>query len=371
MFVMSPNEAGGYAQEVLPSGSITCPWLVVAEGCGPAQRAALVRSGSAGILDAPPNLQSLLIALTGLRNRLDLPDTEQDAVHGTGVVRRLEILLADDNRSNQLLLSRILKDAGHGVTVVESGGAAFDAMNGEKIDLAILDLNMPDMSGPSVIKLFRAGSIGAIRLPIMILSADATPAAKQESLEAGADEYITKPVTASTLLATIERMMAGAAARGDMPASARVVGGEAEAGTAHGHRVQSATSMLVDTDRIAAVRRIARGDAKFLDTYVTAAFAELEQAIDDLRAAIRKKDARVARDCLHIIEGTGASVEPWPWSRIASRCASTSRCRTIHRASSLAELSTTYALTKSTVLASLHSPRENTFRSGARADKMP
>ena len=130
--------------------------------------------------------------------------------------------------------------------------------------------------------------------------------------------------------------------------------------------------MLVDTERIAAVRRIARGDAKFLDTYVTAAFEELEQAIDDLRAAIRKKDARVARDCLHIIEGTGASV---------GAVALVANCKSLReyievpddpdRASSLAELSTTYALTKSTVLASLHSPRESTSRSGARADKMP
>jgi two-component system sensor histidine kinase RpfC len=247
-------------------------------------------------------------------------------------------------------------------------------MGAEKIDLAILDLNMPDMSGPDVIKLFRASSIGANRLPIMILSADATPIAKQESFEAGADEFVTKPVTAATLLATIERMMAGSAARGQQAKNIHDAEGtvRTKPHIEAAQSLQSTTSMLVDTDRIAAVRRIARGDIKFLDTYVNAAVSELEQAIGDLRLAVRKRDCRAVRDHLHIIEGTGASV---------GAVALVANCKSIReyidvpddpdRASALAELSTTYTLTKSTVLASLHSPRESGSRSGAKADKMP
>jgi len=374
LFVMSPSDAISYSEEVLPSGSVTCPWIVIADGCGDGQRAALVRTGCAAILDVPNRPESLLVTLGGLRNRLDLPDSAQDTTPESGIVSPLEILLADDNRSNQLLLSKILRDAGHNVTVAESGGAAFDIMGAEKIDLAILDLNMPDMSGPDVIKLFRASSIGADRLPIMVLSADATPVAKQESLDAGADEFVTKPVTTAALLATIERMLAGAASRGE-PVRNIHNKGKAVSAKPQGEAprsIQSATSMLVDTDRIAAVRRIARGDVKFLDTYVNAAFSELEQAIEDLRLAVRRKDSRAARDFLHIIEGTGASV---------GAVALVANCKSIReyidvpddpdRASALAELSTTYTLTKSTVLASLHSPRESASRTGAKADKMP
>jgi two-component system sensor histidine kinase RpfC len=231
-------------------------------------------------------------------------------------------------------------------------------MSGGGIDLALLDLNMPDMSGPDVVKLFRAGAVGgATKLPIVILSADATPAAKHESIEAGADEFLTKPVVAATLLATIERVLAGNVARSEAPARAS-------------REVASSTlTALVDTDRIQALRRIARGEAKFLDTYVNAAFEELERAIVDLRKATNALDVSKARDALHIIEGTGASIGA---IALVANCKSMRNYLSVpddpDRGDALAELSTTYMLTKSTVLASLHEPRGKTTRSGTIRD---
>jgi two-component system sensor histidine kinase RpfC len=257
--------------------------------------------------------------------------------------------LADDNPSNQLLLSRILHDAGYTVRTAESGDEAFDSIAAGGFDLAILDLNMPEMSGPDVVKLYRASSIGGEKLPIMILSADATTAAKQESLEAGADEFLTKPVVAATLLAAIERLIAGAGAR-------------IEPMGCSGQEEQTSSpikSPIVDPARIQALRRIARGDAKFLERYISAAFSELEQAISSLRIAVQTGNTRTARDQLHIIEGTGASI---------GGIALVANCKTLRntlvqdhdadRNSSLAQLSTAYALTKSTVLASLHEIRD-------------
>jgi len=210
---------------------------------------------------------------------------------------------------------------------------------------------MPDMSGPDVIKLYRASSIGAQKLPIVILSADATPAAKQQSFDAGADEFLTKPVSGAMLLTTIERLIAGHASRGS--AASRAL--------AHG---TAAKPVLVDPERIAALRRIARGDGKFLEKYIVAAFAEIEKAISDLRGASSRGDTRTARDAIHIIEGTGGSIGG---VALVANCKSIRSYLAVPRdpdcAAALAELSTTYALTKSAVQATLHGAGVGAIRS--------
>ena len=358
LLAMPATEAATFAETFLREpAEITCPWLVAATSYNAMQRASLVAGGVSGLLPANPSLEFLRGTLAALLHRLELPaSADAPSLPDSGMVRSLTVLLADDNKSNQMLLSRILEDAGHTVRTAERGDRAFDLMSAGNLDLAILDLNMPDMSGPDVIKLFRAGSIGGAKLPIIILSADATPAAKQESLDAGADEFVTKPVTSAALLGTIERVIAGSVARVDPDAQARR---EAKSDS-------PAAPVLVDTDRIQALRRIARGDAKFLDKYVAAAFGELEQAISDLRIAAKQGNTRVARDALHIIEGTGGSIGA---VALVANCKSMRSYLVVPQdpdcAGALAELSTTYALTKSTVQATLHERRALGLRTGS------
>ena len=347
LLVMEAGDAAAYAETVLlDRAGVACPWVVVAPNYNAMQRAALVRGGVAALLEPTSPLETICTVLAALRNRLESTvSSTLSEIRACGVVRPLTILLADDNPSNQLLLSRILHDAGHTVRTAERGDEAFDSLAAGGFDLAILDLNMPEMSGPDVVKLYRAGSVGGDKLPILILSADATSAAKRESLEAGADEFLTKPVVASSLLAAIERLVAGVGARLEPTGRS-----DQEEPTS-----SPAKSPMVDPERIQALRRIARGDAKFLDRYISAAFSELEQAISSLRVAADTGNSRAARDQLHIIEGTAASI---------GGVAVVANCKTLRisldqdhgadRSRSLAQLSTAYALTKSTVLASLH-----------------
>jgi two-component system sensor histidine kinase RpfC len=363
LIVMPAGAAAAYAESTLRehAGAI-CPWIVVAPSYTSTQSAALVAGGAAGLLPADASTDEVGEVLGALLYRIEALGSADapSSLPATGIVRPLTVLLADDNHSNQMLLSRILQNAGHKVLTAERGDRAYDIMGGGGIDLALLDLNMPDMSGPDVVKLFRAGAVGgATKLPIIILSADATPAAKQESIDAGADEFLTKPVSAATLLATIERVVAGNMARSTVRAQA--VPDQPD--------VSPSVTALVDNDRLHALRRIARGDAKFLDTYIGAAFDELERAIDDLRKAVNSSEVRAARDALHIIEGTGASVGA---VALVANCKSMRNYLSVpddpDRAGALAELSTTYMLTKSTVLASLHESRGKATRTGAARD---
>jgi two-component system sensor histidine kinase RpfC len=346
--VMSAAEAANYSEAVLPDrAGTTCPWLVKSPNYSAVERATLARSGAAGLLPSIVTVDALRTQLAALLPRFESPSSlDGPSLDSSVVLRPLTILLADDNVSNQMLLSRILRDVGHTIQTAYRGDDAFEQMAAGGVDLAILDLNMPDMTGPAVIKLFRASSIGDKKLPIIILSADATPAARQESLEAGADEFLTKPVSAAMLLNTIERVIAGSVARVESLPKAEVSRTEF---------ASDATPLLVDQDRIQDLRRIARGDQKFLDRYIFAAFEDIENAVTALGASMTSGKISAMRDALHIIEGTGASIGA---IALVTSCHSMRRFiaapRSNEIADTLAELSTTYALTKSTILAGLH-----------------
>ncbi len=120
----------------------------------------------------------------------------------------LRILVADDNRANQLVLSRILERAGHAVQLAGDGEEALDLLTDEDFDLAIMDVNMPVMGGIEAVKLYRVGAIGDRHLPILALTADATPETRQHCLDAGMDDCITKPVEPDTLLAAVDSLVA-------------------------------------------------------------------------------------------------------------------------------------------------------------------
>jgi DNA-binding response OmpR family regulator len=363
LLVMPATEAATYSDVVLRDrGGAICPWIVIAPSYSTKQFAALQRGGAAGLAPTTISADALRNDLAALLSRLDLPSVEgAPAMAASGIVRKLNILLADDNASIQLLLSRILESAGHKTCTAASGDDAFDLMAAGGLDLAILDLNMPDMSGPDVVKLYRASSVGDEKLPIIILSADATPAAKQESIEAGADEFLIKPVTSASLLAAISRLIAGAESReiGQAQESETLAASEAPTNP-------PSPAVLVDQERVHALLRIARGDRKFLDQYVTASFEELEKAITDLRTAAVAGDLVASRDALHIIEGAGSSIGAAALVANAKALhAGLSNWHPGERPEALAEIATTYALTKSTLMASLHQSPTDIFHSGA------
>jgi two-component system sensor histidine kinase RpfC len=116
----------------------------------------------------------------------------------------LNILVAEDNQVNQQVINGILNNAGHKVRIVDTGEKALDILSNEldQIDMLILDMNMPEVSGVEVVQSLRFMDTSA-QLPVIMLTADATPDAREKSMAAGANQFLTKPIDARGLLECI------------------------------------------------------------------------------------------------------------------------------------------------------------------------
>lgn len=118
-----------------------------------------------------------------------------------GSAKALNILVAEDNFVNRQVIEGILKRAGHRVILTDSGEKALDILSQDldQIDLVVLDMNMPVVSGIEVVKTLRFMDPNK-SIPVIMLTADATPEARKKSINAGANSFLTKPIDARLML---------------------------------------------------------------------------------------------------------------------------------------------------------------------------
>lgn len=124
------------------------------------------------------------------------------------------VLVVEDDPALARALAVSLRAHGYDVQAVGSGGAALDLLAGDPPDLVLLDLGLPDVDGTQVLRALRAWST----TPVVVLSARQTSDDKVDALDAGADDYVTKPFAMDELLARLR-----AAARRAVPQEGRPV----------------------------------------------------------------------------------------------------------------------------------------------------
>jgi two-component system, sensor histidine kinase and response regulator len=125
---------------------------------------------------------------------------------------KLDILLADDNRVNQMFVARLLDKQGHAVTVVQNGKEALAALGQSPFDLVVMDGHMPVMDGFEAVAAIRAREKGtALHLPVLVTTAYAMKGDRERCLAAGFDEYVRKPFEPAELYEAIARLTAGKA----------------------------------------------------------------------------------------------------------------------------------------------------------------
>jgi CheY-like chemotaxis protein len=126
-------------------------------------------------------------------------------------------LLAEDNRVNQKVASRLLEKLHYRVEVVADGLAAVAAWQSGPLDLILMDCQMPQMDGYEATREIRRLEAGRRHIPIVALTAHAMTGDEAKCRAAGMDEYLSKPIDRLKLEACLERLLPGTASPGFTP----------------------------------------------------------------------------------------------------------------------------------------------------------
>jgi signal transduction histidine kinase/DNA-binding response OmpR family regulator/HPt (histidine-containing phosphotransfer) domain-containing protein len=178
------------------------------------------------VLTKPVREQSLLDAFAQLFGFLGPPRAEPAAAPLPPLPkpagRSLRILLAEDNKINQQLVSMLLRKADHQVDIAENGKLAVEAVCDGDYDVVLMDVQMPILDGVQATRLIRALSPPRNAVPIIALTAHAMAGAKEQYLAAEMDDYLPKPIDIIALFSRLNAVAAGLIGRSvvDPPISA-------------------------------------------------------------------------------------------------------------------------------------------------------
>jgi two-component system sensor histidine kinase RpfC len=211
--------------------------------------------------------------------------------------RRVRILVAEDNGTNRQIIEKILQHGNHKVELVENGEQALDRLEENTYDLLILDMNMPQMGGLEVVKIHRALSKQALDTPVIILTANATPEAKQECERAHIDAYLTKPVDALTLLGTVARLTLTPAKAGATELAHPVL-----------HLEEQDVPEFINEDTLHHLALLGGDQEDFLRTVIYGFLFETEKLLEAMRIALSKQEYATLKELAHILKGSAGNV---------------------------------------------------------------
>jgi two-component system sensor histidine kinase RpfC len=266
-------------------------------------RFAALQSGFNAVLEMPFDKRQLFNVLhsitAGEETREGVVRLQDYARRGAGA-RGLHVLVADDNPTNREVLARILERGGHTATLVSDGERALDALETSHFDAALIDRNMPRLSGVETVQAIRLTAGARERLPVVILSADATPEAKRECLEAGADAFLSKPIEAARLLEELQTLCGGKPQEAARPVALESVRPAPRAPL-------QGPAAVVNADTLADLEELGSSPA-FMDKLIGVFVADNATLIGKIESALAARNVAEFRSHLHAMKGSAASM---------------------------------------------------------------
>jgi PAS domain S-box-containing protein len=238
----------------------------------------------------PAELRRVLAqVLSGAAASAGTPEGDDAFAARPAPARPLRLLVAEDNPVNQKLMVQLLRKLGHQPVLAANGRAALDALAGAPFDAVLMDVQMPEMDGLEATRSLRAAEAGTGRhLPVIAMTAHAMKGDRERCLEAGMDDYLSKPIDADELA----RALVGAAA--NRPAAGPRPGAETGPPAAPGPEQV--------WDRAVGLARVG-GDERLLADVAQIFLKDSPGWVAEMRSALAGADAAALRRAAHTLKG--------------------------------------------------------------------
>ncbi len=214
-------------------------------------------------------------------------------LHQGVVYSNYKVLVVDDNLLNLHLATAILKKIGVGVYAVASAKEGIEALQQHDFSIIFMDCQMPDLDGYQATKLIREAEHGTDRrIPIVAMTANAMKGDREKCLEAGMDEYLTKPIDTVKLKAVIKHWLL----------SEKQSGGELS-------KVIEGTESLIDSAvfDIDQLKNMFGDDEDTIKELLLAFVSSTPETLNQLKSAIVSIDFKKIKSCVHQLAGTSSS----------------------------------------------------------------
>ncbi|MCD4527465.1 ATP-binding protein [Nocardioides sp. cx-173] len=205
------------------------------------------------------------------------------------------ILVVEDNLVNQMVAAGLLEALGYAVEVAGDGVAALEVLADQDFDAVLMDVQMPKLDGYAATRALRARE-GERRTPVIAMTAAAIDGERERCLEAGMDDFLTKPVDPAALGRTLTRWT------GALPPGGRAVGDD--------EPVLPPTSPIdgLDVERLDMLRDLDVGNTDYLDRAISNFTARSAAAVETIRGHILEGDADLMRQAAHKLAGSALNL---------------------------------------------------------------
>jgi CheY-like chemotaxis protein len=204
------------------------------------------------------------------------------------------VLLAEDNPANRKLALAMLRKLGYAADAVTNGLEAVEAVERSLYDAVLMDCRMPAMDGFQATAEIRRREDSASRMPIIAMTADAMEGDRQKCLDAGMDDYVSKPVSFESLDAVLQRWVSSAhASRRPSPPSSK-------------WPVEEERSL--DPTIVSSLRQLqSRREKEWMPRLISMFLEDAASSLERLRQALKLEELETITERAHALAGTAAS----------------------------------------------------------------